>query len=121
MTKPLALNPVAFQDIMAVAGELRTEPGYAKEGHTARTLTREDDLRVVLIVMNAGSSLPEHRASATVSVQVIRGRVHLKHPVDGVELHTGQLLILQQGLSHDVTALDESVLLLTLGWHPKHS
>lgn len=36
---------------------MRKEDGYVREGHIARTLTRERDLRIVLVVMTAGSRI----------------------------------------------------------------
>jgi hypothetical protein len=34
-----------------------------------------------------------------------------------VELPAGHLLMLDRGIAHDVQAVDESVLLLTMCWH----
>ncbi len=120
MTKPSSLEPATTLDLTSLTAELRAEAAYERQGHTARTVTREDDLRVVLMVMKAGSHLPEHRANSTVSVQIIVGRVRLRLPAHSVELHAGQVLILERGLVHDVTAFDESVVLLTMGWHTEH-
>ena len=55
-------------DLAALAQELRAEPSYAREGHTARTLVRTSDLRVVLVVLRAGKKLLEHHVNVTASV-----------------------------------------------------
>jgi hypothetical protein len=43
-------------------------------GHTARTLFKKADFRIVLISMEKGSVLKEHHADGTISVQVLKGR-----------------------------------------------
>ena len=88
-----------------------------REGHTARTLTREHDLRIVLIVMKAASRIAEHHANETASIHALSGHLRLHILNRAVELSAGQLLVLERGLRHDVEAVVESAFLLTLGWH----
>ena len=103
-------------DFSTIADEVRQEKAYAQEGHAARTLLREADLRIVLIVMKAGSRMKDHLAKDTASIQTISGHVTLRLPDRRVDLSPGGLLILERGLTHDVEATTDSVFLLTLGW-----
>lgn len=103
-------------DLAAIGSELRTEEAYLREGHTARTLVRASDIRIVLIVMKAGARIAEHRASETAAVHTLSGRVRLRLPDGTAEVPAGQLLILEEGLPHDVEAAADSAFLLTLGW-----
>jgi quercetin dioxygenase-like cupin family protein len=96
---------------------MRGEDAYRREGHTARTLVREEDMRIVLVVMSAGARIKEHRANETVSIQALRGQVRLRLPDRTADLPAGRLLVLERGLPHDVEAVSESAFLLTLGWH----
>jgi quercetin dioxygenase-like cupin family protein len=73
-------------------------------------------MRVVLVVMNVGARLAEHRANETASIQALRGHVRLKLPDRTADLAAGGLLVLERGLRHDVEAVAESTFLLTLGW-----
>jgi quercetin dioxygenase-like cupin family protein len=59
---------------------------------------------------------PEHRLAETASIHAVTGRVRLRLPDRVADLSTGRLLVLEPGLPHDVEALEESTLLLTLGW-----
>ena len=72
MTQPdsAMAHEIVF-DLAAVDSELRKEDAYQREGHTARTLVREPDLRIVLVVMKAGARIAEHRADQTASVQAL--------------------------------------------------
>ncbi len=106
-------------DVSEIAREMRGEGAYARAGHTARTLVREADLRVVLIVMKAGAAIKEHRAAETASIHSLGGHVRLRLPNRVADLPSGRLLVLEAGLQHNVEALEESTLLLTLGWRAK--
>lgn len=103
-------------DLVAVTSELRTEGAYLREGHTARTLVREDTLRIVLVVMKAGARMAEHRVDETATVHTLRGHVRLQLPTGTADLPDGQLLVLAPGQQHDVEAVVDSAFLLTLGW-----
>lgn len=96
--------------------ELRALEPYEREGRTARTLLRTDDLRVVLIVMKEGSRIEEHDTAGTVTVQALDGELVLSMPEREVTLPAGSLLALDSGVEHDVRAAVDSAFLLTLGW-----
>lgn len=106
-------------DFAGLTNELHAEDAYEREGKTARTLIREEDLRLVLVALKAGGSIAEHSAKATATVHTISGHVQLKLPERVVDVRAGQVLVLGKGLPHDVTAAVDSVFLLTLGWSGK--
>lgn len=106
-------------DFNNLGEELRAEAPYERTGQNARTLVHTSDLRIVLIALRAGKTIPEHDAKATASVQAISGHVRLKVAEQQVDLKSGQLLALGAGLKHDVQAVEDSVFVLTLGWHEK--
>jgi quercetin dioxygenase-like cupin family protein len=116
MTKPASPDHGSVFDFAVVDRELRQEDAYAREGHTARTLVRESDLRVVFVAMKAGSRIAEHRAQETTSIHVLSGHVRLGLPDRTVDLAAGQLVVLGRDLPHDVEAVLDSACLLTLGW-----
>ncbi len=99
--------------------ELRAEDAYERSGQTARTLVHTSDLRIVLIALRAGKSISEHDASVTASVHALNGYLRLQLPDQKVELKAGQLLALGAGLKHDVSAVEDSLFVLTLGWQSK--
>ena len=104
-------------DLEAIDGEMRQDGAYERGGHTARTLVHAPDLRVLLIVMTAGSRIAEHRANETAAIHTISGHVRLRLPDRTVELPAGHLLALEPGIQHDVEAAVDSAVVLTLGWH----
>ncbi|MDB4961194.1 MAG: hypothetical protein JWP01_1193 [Myxococcales bacterium] len=118
-TPDVPLRGAVSFDLTALAQEMRQEDSYLREGHTARTLAREADLRVVLIVMKTDSMMAAHTANETASVQVIAGRVQIKLPERREEVSAGELLLIERGIKHDVVASSDSVFVLTLGWTEK--
>jgi len=88
-------------------------------GRSSKTLVKYDDLRIVLISMKADTQMHEHKAAARISVQTLTGHVQLRVVGHTVDLPAGHLLALDQCLPHDVVALKDSSILLTLSW-PSH-
>ena len=105
-------------DLAGLEREMRLEPAFVQNGHTARTLVRLPDLRVVLIVMQAGSRIAEHVARETATIQVLSGELRLGVADHAIQLPAGRLLMLPAGVRHDVEATGESAFLLTLGHLP---
>jgi quercetin dioxygenase-like cupin family protein len=105
MSRPEPTHQGPVFDLAAIDAEMRREDGYQREGHTARTLIREDDMRIVLVVMRAGARIAEHGANDTASIHAISGHVRLRLPDNAVDLPAGRLLVLERGLRHDVEAV----------------
>lgn len=116
MSRPSPADPSAAFDLESVAGELRAESAYLAEGHTARTLIRTADMRIVLVALRAGKTISEHHANVTVALQTLSGQLHLKLPDRGVDVPARGLVVLGRGVPHDVSAPTDSTFLLTLGW-----
>ena len=95
MTRPSIAGGVSF-DPAALDEELRKEAAYEASGYTARTLVREPDLRVVLIVMKSGARIVDHQAERTASVHAISGRLRLHLLGKRVDVPAHHLLALFQ-------------------------
>ena len=89
-------------------------------GKNAKTLVKYDDLRIVLISASAHTRIPEHQAEGRISVHVIRGHIRLRALERTFDLGVGGLLTLDEGVAHDVEALENSAFLLTIAWPGKH-
>ena len=102
-------------DLAAEIHRLQAETTW-NTGQNARTLVKYDDLRVVLIALAAKARLPEHKAEGRISVHVLSGHIQLRASERTFNLRPGGLLAIDQGVRHDVEALEESALLLTVAW-----
>ena len=102
-------------ELAAEAERLKAEPKWSS-GHSARTLIKYDDLRVVLLAMAAGQRMAEHKAEGRITVHVVSGHIQLGVSDKTFDLRTGGLLALDRAVPHDVIAIEESVFLLTIAW-----
>ncbi|HET8889934.1 MAG TPA: hypothetical protein VFQ41_13615 [Candidatus Angelobacter sp.] len=112
------LNAALLQfDLAGEIRKLRQEDSWRrKAGRSAATLVKHGDPRLVLVAMRANSHMHEHKTSARISIQTIAGHIRLRLGEKSVDLPAGHLLVLDQALSHDVEALEDSAFLLTFSW-----
>ncbi|HZR97440.1 MAG TPA: AraC family ligand binding domain-containing protein [Chloroflexota bacterium] len=103
-------------DLAAEAGQLRAELAYQEGDRNANTLLKEKNARVVMMALRKDTRLHEHQTSGWVIVQTLLGHVELRALGQTVDLPSGHLATLEPGAAHDVTALEDSVLLLTVAW-----
>ena len=54
-------DPVREIDLAREARELRADETWQREGHNAKTLIKNDSLRIVLIDMHEGARVGEHQ------------------------------------------------------------
>lgn len=111
----LARTPVF--DLAAELARLRAEggPDWHQSGRQARTLLKEADLRVVLIALRPGARMEEHHAPGPITIQALEGALRVHVAGQAIDLPAGRLLALARHVPHDVEALEESALLLTIG------
>jgi quercetin dioxygenase-like cupin family protein len=95
--------------------QLRSE-GRWQSGHTAKTLAKYPDLRVVLVVMKAGGRLEKHRTEGRISVQALAGTIKFSTGQQSVQISAGQMITLERDIPHDVEAVTDSAFLLTIAW-----
>ncbi len=111
-------DPVREIDLAAEACALREDEAWRREGHSAKTLVKNESLRIVLVDMHDGARLGEHRTRSRISIHVLSGRISVIVPGRSYEVSTDQLLAVDESISHDVEALEPSTFLLTIARHP---
>ncbi len=107
-------DPVREIDLVAEARALREDETWQREGHNAKTLVKNESLRIVLVDMHQGARLGEHRTDSRFSIQVLTGRISVSLPGRSYAIGEGQLLAVDESIPHDVEALEPSTFLLTL-------
>lgn len=107
--------PLLHFNLGAEAQQLRSEERW-QSGHTARTLVKYPDLRVVLIAINAGGRLVQHRTEGRILVHALSGHIRFHAAGQIIELTAGSMLALEHGVPHDVEGIMDSTFLLTIAW-----
>jgi quercetin dioxygenase-like cupin family protein len=80
----------------------------------SETLVRADHLEIFRLVLLAGKSLRGHDHPRIITIQCIEGRIELV--VDGrtLAMHAGSMVYLSGGTPHELRAVEDSSLLITL-------
>jgi quercetin dioxygenase-like cupin family protein len=112
-------GPFLEFDLAAQIQDLHREDAWTS-GRNSKTIVKHPDLRLVLTIMKANTSIHEHSAAGSISVQTISG--HIRMHVQGREfdLPAGHLPALDAAVPHDVEALEDSAFLLTVAWRGEH-
>ena len=106
--------PALRLELAKELADLQQDEAWRSTGHSAKTLVKYSDLRVVLIALKPGACLSEHRTLGQISLQTLQGRVRVKVANEVVDLPAGALLALAASVPHDVEAVEQSALLLTI-------
>jgi quercetin dioxygenase-like cupin family protein len=96
--------------------QLHEEEAWGRTGRNSKTLVKQPDFRIVLIALQKGGHIDEHEADARISIYTLSGHVKLQVPEQPVDLPAGHLLVLDRAVEHDLEAVEESAILLTISW-----
>jgi quercetin dioxygenase-like cupin family protein len=78
------------------------------------SLLKTPTLQLMRVVLAAGHGLPEHHVAGAITLQCLEGEAEVTTPSRQCRLSAGQLVMLDGGEPHAVTALTDTSLLLTL-------
>jgi quercetin dioxygenase-like cupin family protein len=114
-------GPSLSVDLPFACALLRAEPAYDHDGHTARTLAKYRDLRVVLVAMKTGARMIVHETAERLTLQVLVGRARVVLRGGGSEeAGEGAFLAVDTERAEAVECLDECAFTLTVAWPPDH-
>lgn len=107
-------TPVTTFDLKVEAAALRDSELYSERGQNSRTLLKNDDLRLVMIALKSGHQIKQHKTEFRLNLNAVEGHVQLTVEGELIDLPAGNVLVLDPTVPHDVTALEDSVILLSL-------
>lgn len=86
-----------------------------KLGKTPTTAFFKDEhLEVMRMVLPAGKHVPEHAVDGPITVQCIEGEVSIDMGITHKIIHSGDLLYMAAGVRHELLAIKNSSLLVTI-------
>jgi quercetin dioxygenase-like cupin family protein len=77
-------------------------------------LFKASDLEVMRLVLRAGKSFPPHKVAGEITIHCIEGAIDVTADGTSHVLRAGQLVFLSGNVSHGVTALEDSSVLVTV-------
>jgi len=83
-------------------------------GVVSKVVHRDDDVDVTVFGFDTGEGLTEHTAARPAIVQVLSGRLRFTVENDEVEMVPGTWIHMSAGAAHSLTAVEPTVMLLTL-------
>lgn len=113
LDRPLAGPSLTF-DLAHQLAELRADEAYQRSGRSGRTLAKSGRLRLTIVALAEGVDVGTHHADSPLTIHLLEGR--LTYRLNGEEhlLEEGHVLYFGPGKAHDIKALKDSALLLTL-------
>lgn len=96
------------------AAEALLAEASGQNKHQQIALFKHGPATLALYCFKAGSSLPGHVVDGPVIIHTLQGCLILRTEEGELTLETGQLLRLAPGVRHDIAALTDSRMLLTI-------
>ena len=94
--------------------QLKDETTWTDSDRNSVTLFKSETMRIVLLGLHEKAELKPHKANGVISVQVIEGKINFVTEQQTSLVEKGQMIALQENISHSVLALTETFFLLTL-------
>lgn len=113
LDRPLAGASLTF-DLEEQLGDLRTEEAYLRSGRSGRTLAKSGRLRMTIVALADGVVVGTHHADSPLTIHVLEGKISYRVADEEHVLERGQVLYFGPGEAHDIRALRDSALLLTI-------
>ena len=89
-------------------------PAEGRDRSVTTTLIKTGRLEVIRLVLPAGKEIAEHRAPGEITVHCLEGSVEFRAHGRARVLRAGQLLYLDAGEPHAVSAAEDSTVLLSI-------
>jgi quercetin dioxygenase-like cupin family protein len=100
------LAPGQIGSVLPLGDKLPQTPSYA--------LLKAPQLEVMRIVLLAGKTLPGHQVPGEITIQCLEGVVDLRIGETMQRMHRGDFLHLPGGEPHELTAVENASLLVTI-------
>jgi len=93
---------------------LRQEPEWVSGKRNSVTVVKTSNMSVVVTAIKKGATLCGHEVDGRITVQVLSGSIQFGVPGESRNLAAGTVIALDKGIPHDIQALQDSELLLTI-------
>ena len=100
------LAPGQLGSVLPLGNKLSQTPSHA--------LLKAPQLEVIRVVLPTGKSMPGHQVAGEITVQCLEGVVDFQFGGEVRRMRTGDFLHLGGGIAHQLTALENASLLLTI-------
>lgn len=107
-------GPMVDIDLPKYISQLKSEESWMDNSRNSITVFKCDSMRIVLVGLHGGQEMQEHTAEGVISVQVLEGHIVFSARGEDKKLVPGNMVTLHEKIPHSVTAIIDSVFLLTM-------
>jgi quercetin dioxygenase-like cupin family protein len=93
---------------------LRQEPEWNAGTRNSVTVVKTSNLSIVLTAIKKGATLCGHEVNGPITLQVLSGAIQFGVAGERRALAAGTVIALDKAVPHDIQALEDSELLLTI-------
>ena len=93
---------------------LKQEPEWISGQRNSVTVVKTSNLSIVLTAIKKGATLCGHQIDGPITLQVVSGVIEFGVAGEPRELQAGTVIALDKTVNHDIQALEDSELLLTI-------
>ena len=111
--------PMVEMNLNKFIEQIKSESTWTDSDRNSVTLFKSDTLRIVLLGLHENAQLKPHKANGVISVQVLEGKILFSTEQQEAVMEKGDMLALQENVTHSVKAVKESFFLLTLSMNMK--
>ena len=111
--------PLVEMDLNKFIEQIKNETTWADSDRNSVTIFKSETMRIVLIGLHENAELKSHKTNGVISVQVLEGKIEFTAEQKSTPIEKGQMIALQENITHSVKALTESCFLLTLAMNNK--
>ena len=106
--------PLVEMNLNNFISQVKNESTWAEKDRNSVTIFKSETLRIVLIGLHENAELKPHKANGVISVQVLEGKLEFNSEKESKHIEKGQMVVLQENITHSVKAISECFFLLTL-------
>lgn len=93
---------------------LKREPEWISGKRNSVTVVKTTNLSIVLTAIKKGATLCGHQVNGPITLQVVSGAIQFNIAGEPRSLAAGTVIALDKAIPHDIEALEDSYLLLTI-------
>jgi quercetin dioxygenase-like cupin family protein len=107
-------GPAVTFSIADEIARLRQEPEWISGARNSVTVVKTANLSIVLTAVKKGAAICGHEVDGPITLQVISGAVKFGVADKPVTLNAGDVIALDKAIPHDIQAIEDSELMLTI-------
>jgi quercetin dioxygenase-like cupin family protein len=108
------VGPAITFSINDEVNRLKQEPEWISGSRNSVTLVNTANLSIVLTALHKNATLCGHEVDGPITLQVLSGAINFGVSGQPRTLEAGKVIALDKGIPHDIQALEDSELLLTV-------